>query len=81
MQETDVGFGREDPPEEGEVTHSSIPAWRIPWTEESGGATAHGVPGHQGLHFPKRGCGKGPGMDDKGKRTPVGLLCLDLGTW
>ena len=43
MQETDVGFGREDPPEEGAVTHSSIPAWRIPWTEESGGATAHGV--------------------------------------
>ena len=25
------------------VTHSSIPAWRIPWTEEPGGATVHGV--------------------------------------
>ena len=23
----------EDPPEEGMATHSSIPAWRIPWTE------------------------------------------------
>ena len=26
----------EDPLEEGMATHSSIPAWRIPWTEESG---------------------------------------------
>ena len=27
----------EDPLEKGMATHSSIPAWRIPWTEESGG--------------------------------------------
>ena len=27
----------EDPLEEGMATHSSIPAWRIPWTEEPGG--------------------------------------------
>ena len=26
--------GRGDPWEEGMVTHSSILAWRIPWTEE-----------------------------------------------
>ena len=26
----------EDPPEEGMATHSSIPAWRIPWTEKPG---------------------------------------------
>ena len=26
----------EDPPEEGMETHSSILAWRIPWTEEPG---------------------------------------------
>ena len=26
--------GRKDPPEEGMATHSSILAWRIPWTEE-----------------------------------------------
>ena len=25
------------------ATHSSILAWKIPWTEESGGATVHGV--------------------------------------
>ena len=30
-------LGQEDPLEEGMVTHSSILAWRIPWTEESGG--------------------------------------------
>ena len=27
-------LGQEDPLEEGMVTHSSILAWRIPWTEE-----------------------------------------------
>ena len=38
VQETWVQFlGREDPLEEGMATHSSILAWRIPWTEESGG--------------------------------------------
>ena len=30
-------LGREDPLEEGMATHSSILAWRIPWTEESCG--------------------------------------------
>ena len=29
--------GWEDPLEEGVATHSSILAWRIPWTEEPGG--------------------------------------------
>ena len=29
-------LGREDPLEEGMETHSSILAWRLPWTEESG---------------------------------------------
>ena len=29
-------FGREDPLEEGIAIHSSILAWEIPWTEESG---------------------------------------------
>ena len=35
----DVGSipGQEDPLEEGTATHSSILAWRIPWTEEPGG--------------------------------------------
>ena len=29
-------LGWEDPLEKGTVLHSSILAWRIPWTEESG---------------------------------------------
>ena len=37
-QETQVqSLGREDPLEEGMATHSSILAWRIPWTEEPSG--------------------------------------------
>ena len=37
MQETLVGFlGQEDPLEEGMATYSSIPAWRIPMTDEPG---------------------------------------------
>ena len=30
-------LGQEDPLERGLATHSSILAWRIPWTEEPGG--------------------------------------------
>ena len=38
MQETwDQSLGQEDPLEEEMATHSSILAWRIPWTEEPGG--------------------------------------------
>ena len=37
MRETWVrSLGWEDPLEEGMATHSSILAWRIPWTEEPG---------------------------------------------
>ena len=38
MQETWVrSLGQEDPLEKGMATHSTILAWRIPWTEEPGG--------------------------------------------
>ena len=38
MWETWVqSLGWEDPLEKGKVTHSSILAWEIPWTEEPGG--------------------------------------------
>ena len=38
MQETQVqSLGGEDPLEKEMATHSSIPAWKIPWTQESGG--------------------------------------------
>ena len=37
MQKTQVqSLGWENPLEEGMATHSSILAWRIPWTEEPG---------------------------------------------
>ena len=35
-------LGLEDPLEKGMATHSSILAWRIPWTEEPG-RLVHGV--------------------------------------
>ena len=63
MQETPVqSLGQEDPLEKGMATHSSILAWRIPWTEESGGLQSTGsqsqiqlnnftFPFHQLNHF------------------------------
>ena len=46
MQEPqETGFrslGQEDPLEEGMATHSSILAWRIPWTVEPGGLQSIG---------------------------------------
>ena len=39
MQETWVRYlGWEDPLEKGKATHSSIVAWRIPWTIQSMGS-------------------------------------------
>ena len=43
MQETWVrSLGWEDPLEKGMATHSSILAWRIPWTEEPRGLQSMG---------------------------------------
>ena len=43
MRETWVrSLCQKDPLEEGVATHSSILAWRIPWTEESGGLQSMG---------------------------------------
>ena len=43
IQETWVrSLGQEDPLEEDMATHSSILAWRIPWTEEPGGLQSTG---------------------------------------
>ena len=46
MQETQEmrvrSLGQEDPLEEGMATHSSILAWRIPWTEVPGGLQSMG---------------------------------------
>ena len=44
MQETWVrSLGWEDPLGKGKVTHSSIFAWRIPWTEEPGKLQSMGL--------------------------------------
>ena len=57
MRETRVGcLGQEDPLEKGMATHSSVPAWRIPWTEEPGRPQSMG---------PQRA-----GHDSGTKRTP-----------
>ena len=38
MQETQVrSLGQEDPLEKKVATHSSVLAWRIPWTQDPGG--------------------------------------------
>jgi len=45
VQETCPGsiLGEEDPLEKGMATHSSILAWRIPWTEEPGRLQSMGL--------------------------------------
>jgi len=46
MQEMQVSsLGEKDPREKEIATHSSIPAWRIPWTEELGGLSPWGCKG------------------------------------
>ena len=48
MRDVSSSLAQEDPLEEEMATHSSILAWRIPWTEEPGGLQSigsHGV-GH-----------------------------------
>ena len=41
MQVTDLG--QKDPLGKEMATHSSVLAWEIPWPEEPGWATVHGV--------------------------------------
>jgi len=44
MTETRIqSLGQENPLEEEMATHSSILAWRIPWTQEAGGRQAIGL--------------------------------------
>ena len=44
MQETQVQvLGQEDVLEEEMATHSSILAWRIPWSEQPGGLQSKGL--------------------------------------
>ena len=44
LQETQVqSLGHEDPLEKEMATHSSILAWKIPWTEQPGGLQSMGL--------------------------------------
>ena len=43
--DTVQSLGRKDPLEDGMATHSSILAWRIPWTEEPAGLQSMGLQG------------------------------------
>ena len=74
-------LGWEDPLEEGTATHSSILAWRIPWTEEPGGLGSIGSQrvGHTEIFTDKRTrnelataetLGGGGGAADTGKWLP-----------
>ena len=36
-------LGQEDPLKEGMATHSSVLAWKIPWSEEFGGLQSMGL--------------------------------------
>ena len=50
LQETWVqSLGQEDPPEEEMGAHSSVLAWRTPWTEEPGGLQSRGS--HRVRHY------------------------------
>ena len=53
MRETRVrSLGQEDPLEKEMATHSSILAWKIPWTEEPGGPRGRKEAGTtERLHF------------------------------
>ena len=43
QQKTQIpSLGWEDPLEKEMATHATIPAWRIPWTEEAGGLQSTG---------------------------------------
>ena len=58
MQEMWIeSLGKEDPLEEEMATHSSILAWKIPWTEESGGVQSTGsLRVRQTEHTPSQNC-------------------------
>ena len=71
MQETQVqSLGREDALGKGMATHSSILAWRIPWTEEPGGPQSMGSQSRTRLSdFTSL---------DVWKNSVVGSLCVTL---
>ena len=43
IRNRDLILGEEDPLERAMATHASIPAWKIPYTEEPGGLQSTGL--------------------------------------
>ena len=78
MQETQIqSLAWEDPMETERATHSSILAWKIPWTEELGGLQSMGLQ-RAGHNLRDRSPGEGNG-------NPLHYSCLenpmDRGAW
>ena len=71
VQETLLWFlGQDDPQEEGMTTHSSLLAWRIPWTEEPGGLQFMGSQSQSQLKWLRAA-----------QHTHVNIQCLSLSLW
>ena len=76
MQETQVQFpGREDPLEKEMAAHSSILAWRIPWTEEPSGLQSMGSQG-SGMTSRLNHHHHHPSRDDETKWKWKSLTCV-----
>ena len=81
MQEVWVrSLGQEDPLEEGMATHSSIFAWRIPWTEEPGWPQPMGLQSWTRLKRLSTHACTSPGVQVGGSQgfLEAGLLALIL---
>ena len=64
MRETWVqSLGREDPLEKGMATHSSILAWRIPWTQEPSSYSLWGLRESDTTKGLTLSLSAGPGLD------------------
>ena len=84
MQETRVwSLAREDPLEKEIATHSTILAWKTPWTEEPGRLQSMGSQSRTQLHFSQGLRSHKPPSADKPlqppppkkKKTPYSIYC------
>ena len=75
-------LGWEDPLEKETATHSSILAWKIPWTEEPGGLQSMEFSKTEywsGLPFPSPGDLPNPGIEPRSPALPADSLPTELG--
>ena len=80
MRETWVrSLGLEDPLEKGKATHSSILAWRIPWTEEPGGLHSLQSSVHSSAEQIQKASMQGAGLGGHNEICPQGAHCLGAG--